>query len=220
MRRKLLVYVTVVLLATLTPVSIAADDQQQAATRQVWELIRESRDLVNEGRLDEAEATLEQACALSPDYTEVYAHLGYVYELREKPSEALHAYAELLRRRPKHEYAASRLENLFYEGLFPRAIFPEDLQFSPIQFVLDHCKLTIDSLRADDSPQVTIAYTADAARGENPTRSDADHPIRAGQSGPPAAEPRGRPYRPAMELGGELVGGGAVSHASEGTCPQ
>ena len=161
MTRRLVTCVIVGLLAVVAGAWAVADDEQQAATRQVWELIRQSRSLVLEGNLEEAEAALLQACTLSPDYAEVYAHLGYVYELREKPAQALHAYAELLRRRPKHEYAASRLEHIFYEGTFPRAVFLEDLKFSPVHFVVDHCRLTINDQPAHDRQDVTIAYADD-----------------------------------------------------------
>lgn len=165
MARMLSLCLLLVVLMMAGSVAAADEKDQQAVTRQVWELIRQSRTLANEGRLEDAEAALLQARASSPEYAEVYAHLGYVYELQGKFGDALHAYAELLRRRPKHEYAASRLENIFYEGAFPRSLFVEDLQFSPIHFVVDRCLLTMDSPGHESAdvitPVVGIAYTDD-----------------------------------------------------------
>jgi len=143
------------LLVALPVMVPAAEDEGQS--QQVWELLKASRALVSEGKLEEAENKLLQAQALSPQYAEVYAHLGYVYELREKRAEALHAYAELLRRRPSHQYAKSRLQDLFYEGPFPRRIALADISFSPLHFVFDRCVLSC----GDNSAVAGLAYTDD-----------------------------------------------------------
>ncbi len=156
MTRRLPLCLLVSLLA-IAPVRAPAADDEQTLTRQVWELLKASHKLVNEGNLEEAENKLLQARALSPQYAEVYAHLGYVYELRGKRTDALHAYAELLRRRPKHEYATTHLQSLFYEGPFPRNIAVADMEFSPVHFVFDRCLLTL----SDGTEVVGVAYTDD-----------------------------------------------------------
>ncbi len=162
--------------------AIAAEDDEQSQTRQVWELLKASRALVNEGKLEEAESKLLQARALSPQYAEVYAHLGYVYELREKRAEALHAYAELLRRRPNHQYARTRLQDLFYEGAFPRQIALEDINFSPVHFAFDRCVLSF----GDKAEVAGIAYTDDLLFHEEMERGgppvEADVPAAGGNA--------------------------------------
>lgn len=126
-------------------------------TRRVWELTKQARTLTNEGRLEEAEGKLLQARALMPEWLDIYAHLGYVYELQGRREDALHAYAQILHQRPSHQYAAEHLQALFYEGLFPRRLLPRDLELSPVKFVCDRCLLA----RGETTVVTGIAYTDD-----------------------------------------------------------
>ncbi len=130
----------------------AADD---AAMTKAWELLKQSRRLINSRSYAEAEQKLLEARAIAPDYPEIYTNLGYLYELQDRREAALHAYAELLRRRPTDDYGRAHLDAFFYEGPFPRTIATQDIQFSPVRFVIDRCVLT----QADESAAAGIAYT-------------------------------------------------------------
>ena len=147
--------VCVLAAALLACLCACADDTE--TTRQVWELTKQARTLANEGRLEEAEGKLLQARALMPEWLDIYAHLGYVYELQGRREDALHAYAQILHQRPSHQYAAEHLQALFYEGPFPRRLTPRDLELSPVRFVCDRCILS----EADATVVAGIAYTDD-----------------------------------------------------------
>jgi tetratricopeptide (TPR) repeat protein len=130
---------------------------EDAAMTKAWDLLKESRRLINSRDYAEAEKKLLEARSIAPDYVEIYTNLGYLYELQEMREAALHAYAELLRRRPTDDYGRTHLDAIFYEGRFPRAIATEDIEFSPVHFVVDRCLLT----EADEITAAGIAYTKD-----------------------------------------------------------
>ena len=153
MRRLLTLCLIIVATGVLPLIGVADDDQ----TSQVWELIKSARELANNGDLAVAEEQLLKARALMPDYVEVYAHLGYVYELQGQRGKAIGAYAELLRRRPNHDYAREHLQALFYEGEFPRSINARDLAFSPVSFVVDRCHV----IGPAGDAIMGLAYTTD-----------------------------------------------------------
>ncbi len=139
---------------------------QQDTNGRLWELLKESRALAKEGKLQAAEEKLLRAKDVAPNYADLYAHLGYIYELQERPEDAVHAYSELLRRKSKHDYAEKHLQDLFYEGPFPRWIACRDIHYSPVKFVVDRCLLTC----ADGARVEEIAYTNDLLFHENMSR--------------------------------------------------
>lgn len=144
--------IVVILAVACTPAFAQTDE-----TDQIWELIKQARTLANDGDLKGAEEKLLKAKEISPEYADLYAHLGYVYELQERPEDAVHAYCELLRRRPRHEYARTHLNSQFYENSFPRWIIHKDLQYSPVSFVLDRVLLS----GGEKTASRQIAYTRD-----------------------------------------------------------
>ncbi|MFO7945367.1 MAG: tetratricopeptide repeat protein [Armatimonadota bacterium] len=154
------------LLAIFAVVAALPVTAQEDTNGRLWELLKESRALAREGRLEEAEQKLLEAKNIAPNYADLYAHLGYIYELQERPEDAIHAYCELLRRKSKHDYAEKHLQALFFEGPFPRWIACQDIHFSPVKFVVDRCLMSCAEGRAVKE----IAYTSDLLFHEKMSR--------------------------------------------------
>ncbi|MFW6438203.1 MAG: hypothetical protein ACOCZ7_04230 [Armatimonadota bacterium] len=117
-----------------------AEDQARAS-----ELIEQSQQLVDEEDFDAAMDRLLEALEIAPDRPSVHAHLGYLYELQDEPLKALASYGRLLELRPDDEYGRDRVTGLFYDGQFPRRLRMGLLQFSPVSFVTDICRVQLES---------------------------------------------------------------------------
>jgi len=122
---------------------VRADDAEDQA--RVTELIEQSQQLVDEGDRDAAMDRLLQALEIAPDRPSVHAHLGYLYELQDEPLKALASYGRLLELRPGDQYGHDRITGLFFEGQFPRKLRLGLLQYSPVSFVTDTCRVELDT---------------------------------------------------------------------------
>lgn len=144
-------------LLTLT-LAVAAPAQDQEALDRVAELIRESQQLVDAGDGDAALGKLLEAMEIAPDYPRIHSHLGYLYELEGRKLQALSAYGRLLELRPDDSYGRERITHLFFADEFPRRLRLDLLQFSPISFVVDQTRVTLDEPQHELSRR--IAYTS------------------------------------------------------------
>jgi len=104
-------------------------------------LVRESQEFAAAGDTEGARAKLEEALKVDPRYPSTYANLGYLYEREGDKLHALENYAQLLRLRPSDEYGRQRISHIFYGGQFPRQLRMSLLNFSPISFISDECRL-------------------------------------------------------------------------------
>ncbi|MGC9318088.1 MAG: hypothetical protein ACP5KN_08640 [Armatimonadota bacterium] len=129
--------------AALLIVALAATamGQDEAQGPTVSELVRESQRLADEGDVDAAMRTLLGALEIDPDAPTVHAHMGYLHELEGNTLRALASYGRLLELRPDDEYGRSRITHLFFGGEFPRWLRLSLLQFSPVSFVTDQCRV-------------------------------------------------------------------------------
>jgi len=117
--------------------------QQPNARAQAIELVRQSQELADAGDRAGALDRLLQALELDPDYPSIHAHLGYLYELEGDTLKALASYGRLLELRPDDEYGRARITHLFFGEQFPRRLRLSLLQFSPVSFVTDECRLRL-----------------------------------------------------------------------------
>ncbi len=117
--------------------------QQPNARAQAIELVRQSQELADAGDRAGALERLLEALALDPDYPSIHAHLGYLYELEGDTLKALASYGRLLELRPDDEYGRARITHLFFGGEFPRRLRLSLLQFSPVSFVTDECRVRL-----------------------------------------------------------------------------
>jgi tetratricopeptide (TPR) repeat protein len=137
----------------VTP-ALSNDAQSRA---KVMELIRESQELGDQGDYQAAMDCLLQALEIAPDNPSVHAHLGYLYEVEGQPLKALTSYGRLLELRPEDQYGRDRITHLFFGAEFPRRLRLGLLQFSPVSFVTDQCRIRPDA--AGDELSRRIAYT-------------------------------------------------------------
>ncbi len=131
--------------------------QDADARAQAIELVRESQALANAGDHAAAMQKLLGALEIDPDYPSTHAHLGYLYELEGGALKALASYGRLLELRPDDEYGRSRIAHLFFGGGFPRRLKLSLLQFSPISFVTDECRVRLTE--GIDDLHRRVAYT-------------------------------------------------------------
>ena len=159
-------------IAAVLSITLAfADDAADRA--KVTELIAQSQQLVDEGDRAGAMDRLLQALQLAPDEPSVHSHMGYLYELEGQPLNAFASYGRLLELRPDDEYGRARITHLFYGGEFPRRLRLGLLQYSPVSFVTDQCRLRIaDGM---DELERRIAYTTGVIFPE--TMEDGQGPI-------------------------------------------
>ncbi len=146
---------TVPLAAVLMVALAFADDAADRA--KVTELIAQSQQLVDEGDRVGAMDRLLQALQLAPDQPSVHSHMGYLYELEGQPLKALASYGRLLELRPDDEYGRARITHLFYGGEFPRRLRLSLLQYIPVSFVTDQCRLRVGD--GMDELERRIAHT-------------------------------------------------------------
>ncbi len=131
-------------LTTALVLSAAPAWAQQPSTRaQVVELVRQSQEMADAGDRAGAFDRLLQALELDPAYPSIHAHLGYLYELEGDTLKALASYGRLLELRPDDEYGRARITHLFFGEQFPRRLRLSLLQFSPVSFVTDECRLRL-----------------------------------------------------------------------------
>jgi len=97
-----------VLLAAVAPLPVAANDVQQAAedSRRV---IRQSKRLVKNGDLDEAEKFLRESIERSPQNTSLKLELAYVLLKQEKLGEAANISYDIAKAEPKNSFAVAIL---------------------------------------------------------------------------------------------------------------
>lgn len=145
----------VVLFCALIPV--VARCQQTDPRARVLELVRESQQLADAGNRDAAMERLLQALQLDPDNPNVHAHMGYLHELAGDTLAALASYGRLLELRPQDEYGRSRIIHLFFGEQFPRRLKLSLLQFSPVSFVTDECRVRMAA--GLDPLRLRLAYT-------------------------------------------------------------
>lgn len=144
-----------VLACVLTPVLARCQDVDPRG--RILELVGESQELADAGQRDAAMERLLQALQLDPDDPSVHAHLGYLYELGGDTLAALGSYGRLLELRPEDEYGRSRIVHLFFGGQFPRRLKLSLLQFSPVSFVTDECRVRLGA--GLDPLSLRLAYT-------------------------------------------------------------
>lgn len=138
--------------------AIAAVEAQEADPRtRVLELVNEGQELADAGNYDAAMERLLQALRLDPNNPSVHAHLGYLYELEGDTLAALGSYGRLLELRPDDEYGRARIVHLFFGGQFPRRLKLSLLQFSPVSFVTDECRVRL--AEGLDPLTLRLAYT-------------------------------------------------------------
>lgn len=130
------------LMTALAAACLAAADEAEDRAK-VLELIQQSQQLADEGDHAAAMDRLLAALEIDPDHPSVHAHMGYLYELEEQPLKALASYGRLLELRPDDEYGRARITHLFFGGEFPRRLRIGLLQFSPVSFVTDQCRVRL-----------------------------------------------------------------------------
>ncbi|MEA3402717.1 MAG: hypothetical protein U9R79_15870 [Armatimonadota bacterium] len=133
---------TVAAVLTVALVTTAAA-QEEAQGPTASELVRESQHLADEGDVDAAMGKLLQALEIDPEAPTVHAHMGYLHELEGNTLKALASYGRLLELRPDDEYGRSRITHLFFGEQFPRRLRLSLLQFSPVSFVTDQCRVRV-----------------------------------------------------------------------------
>lgn len=79
----------------------------------------EATTLVERGRLDDAERTLHEALAISPNHPEVLNNLAYVKELRGDTPGALALYEEALKSDPRQAETYFNIESLYRQSKRP-----------------------------------------------------------------------------------------------------
>lgn len=139
-------------------VAAACPAQEPEGRERVNELLRESQQLVDQGETAAALDRLLEAMEIAPDTPRIYSHLGYLYELEGRTLQALASYGRLLELRPDDEYGRERITHLFFAGEFPRRLRLDLLQFSPVSFVVDQCRVASDS--GSGELGLRIAYTS------------------------------------------------------------
>lgn len=122
----------------------------------VAELIRQSQRLADEDDHEAAMDRLLEALEIDSDRPSIHSHMGYLYELQDKPLKALESYGRLLELRPEDDYGRERITGIFFDGEFPRRLRLGLLRFSPVSFVTDVCRMQFDG---PDQLQRRIAYT-------------------------------------------------------------
>ncbi len=133
-----------VLVAALTVLVAATGWSQDASARaRAAELVRESQQLADAGDREGAMQRLLQALELDPDNPTIHAHMGYLYELEGDRLKALASYGRLLELRPDDEYGRSRITHIFFGAEFPRRLKLSLLQYSPVSFVTDECRVEL-----------------------------------------------------------------------------
>ncbi|MGD9496643.1 MAG: hypothetical protein AB7Y46_10095 [Armatimonadota bacterium] len=131
----------VMVLALMAATSAAAWSQEADARARAADLVRASEELADAGERAAALQKLLEALELAPDYPSIHAHMGYLYELEGEPLKALASYGRLLELQPEDEYGRSRIRHLFFGGPFPHRLRLSLLQFSPVSFVTDECRV-------------------------------------------------------------------------------
>lgn len=149
-------HITVAALACMLAITVVQAQEADLRTR-VLRLVNESQELADAGNRDAAMERLLQALQLDPANPTVHAHLGYLYELRGDTMAALSSYGRLLELRPEDEYGRSRIVHLFFGGQFPRRLKLSLLQFSPVSFVTDECRVRLAA--GLDPLSLRLAYT-------------------------------------------------------------
>ncbi len=131
------------IVVALTLAVVCGADQQ--ARERATELVRESQRLVDAGENEEALGLLLEALEIDPDSPRIHSHLGYLYELDGRTLQALKSYGRLLELRPDDEYGRERVRHLYLAGEFPRRLRLDLLQFSPVSFVVDTCRIATEA---------------------------------------------------------------------------
>ncbi|NLO07596.1 MAG: tetratricopeptide repeat protein [candidate division WS1 bacterium] len=148
----------VVAAATVLVICAASAPAQEADARaRVITLVRESQELADAGDRTAAMDRLLQALEIDPAYPSIYSHMGYLYELGGDSLKALTSYGKLLELRPDDEYGRQRITHLFFREQFPRRLRTSLLQFSPVSFVTDDCRVRPSA--ASETLSRRVAYT-------------------------------------------------------------
>lgn len=150
-------HVMLAALACVLVTTVPARCQDADHRARILELVRESQELADAGQRDAAMERLLQALQLDPDDPSVHANLGYLYELGGDTLAALGSYGRLLELRPEDEYGRARIVHLFFGGQFPRRLKLSLLQFSPVSFVTDECRVRLGA--GMEPLSLRLAYT-------------------------------------------------------------
>ena len=132
----------------LTPADTPEGQRRQRATQ----MVDEAKALARAGQFAEALEKLRAAAVEDPNFRDPYQWMGHVYEQllqREPPgprrdelrARAIASYCQALELSTSDEHSASRLAALFFQGEFPRLLFPQALTRGPAGFVLGNCFL-------------------------------------------------------------------------------
>lgn len=160
--------IRVALIALLLLV-MAALAQAQEARQKAWGLLRDGQEAMRAGRYEDAERLIGQARDADPNYPDVYANLGFLYEHRDRVK-ALDAYGHLLTLRPEDDYGRSAFKRLFFEGPFPRVLRAPYLAFSPVNFTTDEVRLVTAAgpVRRRLAYTTSLLFHEDMDRGAGP----------------------------------------------------
>lgn len=97
-------------------------------------VVRKARQLIAAEKLDDAAALLSSALERFPTDPEIHNNLGYIFELQKRVDDAAEHYAATLTFAPSNQYAAERLESIFFGEAFPSRLRPEHLGVLPVRF--------------------------------------------------------------------------------------
>lgn len=110
----------------------AADEQ--AAEVSPAAVVRQSRQLIADGEVQQAADLLEAEVKKHPMDPDLRTNLGYAYELLGRGEDALEQYAAIVALAPGNIYAADRLARLLYGRQFPTRLLNDQLSLLPVQF--------------------------------------------------------------------------------------
>jgi tetratricopeptide (TPR) repeat protein len=97
----------------LPDIVLGAGDGVSPERKQVMELFQAATGLAKQGKLDEAEAKLQEAIGVSGDFPEAYYNLGYIHIQREEWEEAETALKKAIDLRPAYADAKMSLSSVY-----------------------------------------------------------------------------------------------------------
>lgn len=122
-------------LALLASLGALAADPEPAGPLSEGQVIRQARELINDGQLEQAAELLTQAVKAHPMAPELRMNLGYVHELLGRVDDAVEQYAAIVALAPGNSYAAGRLERICYGETFPTRLMTDQISLLPVRFV-------------------------------------------------------------------------------------
>ena len=147
------------LLFILALLPAAALCQTQPAPQEREEALAAASALLERGEPAQAEEILLGLVDAAPDDIEATLALAQLYEATKRREEAIELCGGILARLDPHQGPALRLlRRLYYRGGFPRRLRLEFLQYGPVDFVVDNCRLSSEH-HAGEPDSRLFAYT-------------------------------------------------------------